>query len=176
MIYPQDIIDRLRERVAEKFPGEPVYLDTLPSGFQRPSSYIQLQKFTGDAGFAPRLVEFSPVITLTAFPEADAYKNSDQREVNRRQMLLTAILMPGFIDVKDRAPKVARLELEGGTDFASVTVTFSYAVSREEFMELEEALVMEEFRFREIVDAALPAEPVTTVVGRETTISGEPPT
>lgn len=39
-------------------------------------------------------------------------------------------------------------ELEGGTDFASVTVTFSYAVSREEFMELEEAPPIEEFRVR----------------------------
>ena len=62
-------------------------------------------------------------------------------------MLLTAILMPGFIKVKDRAPKVARLELEGGEDFASVKVTFSYAVSREEFLELEEAPAMEEFAF-----------------------------
>ena len=113
MLYPQDIIDRLKELVEERFPGEPVYLDALPNGFERPSNYIQLQTFLGDAGFAPRLVEFSPVIALTTFPEADAYKNSDQREVNRRQMLLTAILMPGFIKVKGRAPKVARLELVG---------------------------------------------------------------
>lgn len=147
MVYPQDIIDRLKELVEEKFPGEPVYLDTLPNGFQRPSNYITLGKFTGDAGFAPRLVEFSPVITLTTFPEVDAYKNSAQRDVNRRQMLLAAILMPGFIKVKDRAPKVAKLELEGGTDFASVTATFSYAVSREEFLALENAPVMEEFAF-----------------------------
>lgn len=149
MLYPQDIIDRLKELVEEKFPGEPVYLDPLPNGFERPSNYIQLQKFPGDAGFAPRLVEFSPVIALTTFPEIDAFKHSSQREVNRRQMLLTAILMPGFVKVKDRAPKVAKLELEGGWDFASVTVTFSYAVSREEFLELEEAPAMEEFRFTE---------------------------
>ena len=122
MLYPQDIIDRLKELVEEKFPGEPVYLDTLPNGFARPST---LGKFTGDAGFAPRLVEFSPVIELVTFPERDAHALSSQREVNRRQMLLTAILMPGFIKVGDRAPKVAKLELEGGTDFASVTATFS---------------------------------------------------
>ena len=147
MLYPQDIIDRLKELVEEKFPGEPVYLDTLPNGFARPSNYITLGKFTGDAGFAPRLVEFSPVIELVTFPERDAHALSSQREVNRRQMLLTAILMPGFIKVKGRAPKVAKLALEGGTDFASVTATFSYAVSREEFLELENAPVMEEFAF-----------------------------
>ena len=95
----------------------------------------------------PRLVEFSPVIELVTFPERDAHALSSQREVNRRQMLLTAILMPGFIKVGDRAPKVANLALEGGTDFASVTATFSYAVSREEFLELENAPVMEEFAF-----------------------------
>ena len=147
MLYPQDIIDRLKELVEEKFPGEPVYLDTLPNGFQRPSNYISLGKVTGDASFAPRRVEFSPVVELVTFPERDAHGLSVQREVNRRQMLLTAILMPGFIKVKDRAPKVARLELEGGEDFASVKVTFSYAVSREEFLELEEAPAMEEFAF-----------------------------
>lgn len=143
MLYPQDIIDALAVLVGEKFPGEQVYLDQLPNGFQRPSNYISLGKFTGDAQFTPSLVALHPVVVLTTFAEADPYGISIQRELNRRQMLLTGLLLPGFLRVADRAPKVEKLELEGGVDFATVTVQFAYTLDRTDFLALEEAPVME---------------------------------
>lgn len=150
MLYPQDIIDALAALAEEKFPGEPVYLDRLPNGFQRPSTYISLGKFTGDAQFSPAVVALYPVVNLTVFAEADAYGMSVQRELNRRQMVLAGLLLPGYIRVGDRAPRVEKLELEGGVDFASVTAQFAYTLDRADFMELEEAEVMRAVSIREI--------------------------
>lgn len=143
MIAPQDILDRLKELVQEKFPGEPVYMDKVPDSFDRPSNLIALGKCSGNAEMAPGIVELTPVITLTTFATVDAYHNSHMRELNNRQMILTGILLPGYIKVKDRAPKVKGLALESGYDFASVTVTFSVTLDRDDFMELEQAPMAE---------------------------------
>ena len=45
MVTPNDILDALEALVEEKFPGEPVYRERTPSGFQRPSTLIILEPF-----------------------------------------------------------------------------------------------------------------------------------
>ena len=147
MLSPQDILDQLKELVQEKFPGEPVYMDRTPDSFERPSTLIALGKCTGNADMAPGIVELLPVITLTTFTTVDAYHHSHMRELNNRQMILTGILLPGYIKVEDRSPKVKGLALESGYDFATVAVTFSLTLDRDDFMELEQAPMMEHLSF-----------------------------
>ena len=53
-------------------------------------------------------------------------------------MLLVGLFLPGYVRVKDRAPRVLdEGKLANGLDFASVTVPLGYTLSRDEFMELQ---------------------------------------
>ena len=71
--------------------------------------------------------------------ETDAYHQGDAAELCRRQTTLLGLFLPGYVRVGDRAPHVLdEGELENGLDFASVTVTLSYTLSRQEFMELQQ--------------------------------------
>ena len=83
-------------------------------------------------------VELRPQVTLTTFTKTDPYHQQDTSELTRRQMLLMGLFLPGYVKVKDRAPHVLdEGKLANGLDFAAVTVTFSYVLGREEFMELQ---------------------------------------
>lgn len=139
MITPQDIKDRLAELAAERFPGEALYTDQVPDKFTRPGNYLALVQCTGDAEMGSGVVELRPVFKLDTFAAVDAYGYCDQRELAQRQMALTGLLLPGYIRVGDRAPKVKKLELQTGSDYARVTVTFSLTLDREDFQEAESA-------------------------------------
>lgn len=139
MITNNDIADAIAALVNEKFPGEPVYRDYTPTGFQRPSNLLELSggKFYPNASCGS--VELRPRFTLTTFVEVDPYHQSDDMELTRRQMVLLGLFLPGYVKVKDRAPHVLdEGKLENGLDFAAVTVTLSYTLSRQEFMAIQQ--------------------------------------
>lgn len=141
MIYPQDIMDALAALIRDKFPREEVYMDRVPVDFKRPSTLVALGKCAGQADMGFGVVELRPVVAITAFTEVDEYHHSHLQELNRRQMVLTGLLLPGYVQVQDRAPKVVKLELESGWDFATVAATFSVTLDREDFISLEQAPV-----------------------------------
>lgn len=139
MITNNDIADAIAELVAERFPGEPVYRDYTPAGFQRPSSLVELSGGKYYPNFGCGTVEVCPKFTLTTFVAVDAYHQQDNPELTRRQMQLIGLFLPGYVRVKDRAPHVLdEGEMENGLDFAALTVTLSYTLSRQEFMELQQ--------------------------------------
>nr|WP_325303065.1 hypothetical protein [uncultured Dysosmobacter sp.] len=149
MIYPQDIMDALAALIRDKFPGEEVYMDRVPVDFKRPSTLVELgQPWKTDIHMGTQAIELRPVITMTTFVVVDEYHHSHLRELNRRQMVLTGLLLPGYIRVQDRAPKVVGLELEGGWDFAAAKATFSYTLSRADFETIPQAPVMEDLHTR----------------------------
>lgn len=140
MITNNDIADTIQALVEKEFPGEPLYRDYTPSGFQRPSNLLEISggKFYPNAVCSS--VELRPQFTLTTFVEVDAYHQQDDPELTRRQMRLLGLFMPGYVKVKDRAPHVLdEGEMENGLDYAAVTVTLSYILDRHEFMELQRA-------------------------------------
>lgn len=139
MITPQDIKDQLEVLIREKFPDEAFYPGRVPDSFTRPSNHVELSQCVGSVEVAPGIVELRPVFTITTFDKVDGYGYCDQRALSYRQMILTGILLPGYIKVKDRAPKVKAMELKSGTDFASVVVTFSLTLDRSDFKEMEQA-------------------------------------
>lgn len=139
IITNNDIADAVAALVEKAFPGEPLYRDYTPAGFQRPCSLLEISggKIYPNAGCG--MVELRPQLTLTTFTEVDPYHQQDDQGLTRRQMKLLGLFLPGYVKVKDRAPHVLdEGEMENGLDFAAVTVTLSYTLGRQEFMELEQ--------------------------------------
>lgn len=152
MITNNDIADAVAALVAEKFPGEPLYRDYTPTGFQRPSNLLEISGGKIYPNFSCGSVELRPEITLTTFAEVDPYHQQDADELTRRQMTLLGLFLPGYIRVGDRAPHVLdEGEMENGLDFAAITVTLSYILDRSEFMELQQAEDMAELHIRQEV-------------------------
>ena len=139
MITNNDIADAVEALVEAAFPGEPVYRDYTPTGFQRPSNLVEISGGKIFPNFGCGTVELRPQITLTTFTEGDPYHQQDDQELTRRQMMLLGLFLPGYIRVKDRAPHVLdEGEMENGLDFAAITVTLSYTLGRQEFMEIQQ--------------------------------------
>lgn len=152
MITNNDIADAIAALVERAFPGEMLYRDFTPTGFQRPSNLLELSGGKFYPNFSCGAVELRPQFTLTTFVAVDAYHQQDDRSLTRRQMILLGLFLPGYIRVKDRAPHVLdRGELNNGLDYASVTVTLSYTLDREEFMELQQLPEMGELQIRQEV-------------------------
>ena len=139
MITNNDIVDAIAALVQEKFPGEALYRDYTPSGFDRPSNLVELAGGKFYPNFSCGSVEVRPQFTLTTFVKTDAYHQQDNQELTRRQMVLLGLFLPGYIRVGDRAPHVLdEGALNNGLDFAAVTVSLSYILTRDEFMELQQ--------------------------------------
>lgn len=147
-----DILDAVAALVEEQFPGEPVYRDYTPADFQRPSTLLELSGGKVYPNFGCGSVELRPRLTLTAFTAVDPYHQQDNRELDRRQLVLLGLLLPGYVRVKDRALHVLdEGELANGLDFAAVTATLSYTVSRGEFLALQSAPDMGALHIRQEV-------------------------
>ena len=152
MITNNDIADAIAALVEKAFPGEPLYRSYTPTDFQRPSNLVEISggKFFPNAGCSS--VELRPQITLTTFTKVDPYHQQDNMELGRRQMMLLGLFLPGYVKVKDRAPHVLEEgKMENGLDFAAVTVTLSYMLARQEFMELQRAEDMGALHIRQEV-------------------------
>lgn len=149
MLTPNDIGDRLEELVKERFSGEPVYREMIPSDFERPSTFLELEGCGTEVNFGTQIVTLRPLLALTTFVEVDEYYHSHLKEIHRRQFLLLGLLLPGFLKIGDRAPKVKQLAAESGCDFGTVRARFEYTLDRREFMELEEQQAMLTLHLRE---------------------------
>ena len=153
MLTINDIADAIEELVKGAFPGEPVYRDYTPTGFQRPSTLVEASGGKYYPNFGCGSVELRPQFTLTTFAEVDAYHQQENPELTRRQMLLMGLFLPGYIKVKDRAPHVLdEMELENDLDAASIIVPFSYTLDRQDFMELQQQPDMLELHIRQEVN------------------------
>lgn len=153
MITNNDIADAIAGLVEKAFPGEPVYRDYAPTGFQRPSNLVEISGGKFYPNFGCGQVELRPQFTLTTFAEVDSYHQSDDMELIRRQMKLMGLFLPGYVKVKDRAPHVLdEGEMENGLDLAALTVTLSYVLDRQEFMEIQQLPDMLELHLRQEVN------------------------
>lgn len=153
MITNNDIADAIAALVEKAFPGEPVYRDYAPTGFQRPSNLVEISGGKFYPNFGCGQVEIQPQFTLTTFVEVDTYHQQDDMELGRRQMKLLGLFLPGYVKVKDRAPHVLdEGKMGNGLDFAALTVTLSYTLDRQEFMDLQQFPDMLELHLRQEVN------------------------
>ena len=152
MITNNDIKDAIAALVEKAFPGELVYRDFVPSDFKRPSTLVELVEGKYFPNFSCGSVEIRPKFALTTYVTVDPYHQQDTDELTRRQMTLLGLFLPGYIRVGDRAPHVLdEGEMENGLDFAAITVTLSYILDRNEFMELQQAEDMAALHIRQEV-------------------------
>ena len=152
LITNNDIADAIAALVEKAFPGEPVYRDYTPTSFERPSNLLELSGGKFFPNFSCGAVELRPKFTLTTFVKVDPYHQQDDMALTRRQMLLLGLFLPGYIKVKNRAPHVLdEGELNNGLDYASITVTLSYTLAREEFMDLPQLPEAGELHIRQEV-------------------------
>lgn len=150
-LSPNDIADRLEEMLCEAFPNEKVYRELVPSGFERPSNLVVLGECKVIPAFACGIVELRPTIAINTYVEVDEYSHSHLAALHARQMKIAALLLPGYIKAGDRAPHVTDIVMDGDYKVDTVTVTFSYTLSREEFMNLTQYPIMGELHLNEEV-------------------------
>lgn len=150
-ITPSDIADALEKMVASEFPGETIYRELNETDFIRPSTLIVQEGCTGDVDVGSNIVELCPTFTLTTFVKVDPYHNSHLADLHLRQMRLVGLFLAGFIRVKDRGPKVHGVEMGGGYDYDTVTVTFRYTLSRSDFLNIPQLPMMEHLHIKEEV-------------------------
>ncbi len=137
MVTINDIEDAIAERIEATFPGEILYRGYAPYDHKSPSNLLQQTDWKAFPNLGCNLIELRPSFTISTCVTPDAFDHGDPIELTRRQMVLLGLFLPGYIRVKDRAPKVLdEIKLENDLDQASVTVTLSYTLSREEFIEL----------------------------------------
>lgn len=146
MLTSSDIQARIVALIKEAFPGEDIHEGLCPEGFSRPCSLVVLDKVEIDPQVAAYLAELSCTFTLTTFVPVDEYHHSHLAELDRRQMRLASLFMPGYIKAGDRAPKVAGLKLAVGYDYNTVTVTLTYTVDKREYMDIATAPIASELR------------------------------
>ena len=133
-----DIMEAVEKGLNRLYPGEPVYWDYLPKDFKRPCFALECPRTAG-TDLNAALVRREADILVTCMVKTDAYGDSSRKELTRRQMTLLGLFLPGYIRVKDRAPRVLdQGEMDNGMDFAAVTVTLSYTLIRQDFMQLRQ--------------------------------------
>ena len=157
-ITPNDILERLKELVQEKFPGEDVHLNLCPKNFTRPCTLIEQTGCTVNVGFGCQTVELRPTVRLTTFVAVDNYHHSHMADLHLRQMILLGLFLPGYIKVKDRAVKVGQgdrddelIQLDGGWDYDTVTVPLVYTLDRGDFEDIPQRPEMGELHIRQEV-------------------------
>ena len=125
MITNNDIADAVAKLMEEAFPGEKLYRDFVPTGFERPSNLLQLLDGKAHPNFSCGMVEIRPRFMLSTFVPVDPYDHGDAMELTRRQMLLLGLFLPGYVRVKDRAPHVLdEILMESDLDAASIMGLF----------------------------------------------------
>ena len=123
-ILPADVSEAIAARLKETFPGETVYTDLAPRDFQRPSNMVEL------AG-----VGMDPLSKVTTFSTVDEVHASHLPVLNLRAMLVLGAFAAGYVQVKDRAPKVRSMEADTSLfDCAVVTLTLALTLDRADFV------------------------------------------
>lgn len=134
-----DILTALETQLKKRFPGEPVYCDRLPKGFQRPSFTLECQKDeTADVnrGLVRRLV----TVLVTGYAAvSEGYQESSRAELNRRMDAMLALWGGGALAVGDRAVTVGTAKGVGSPDAVEVTITFSWTDGRPGYQDPETA-------------------------------------
>lgn len=134
-ITTEMMTDAVSARVETAFPGETLYRNLAPVGFERPSNMVELTGIKLDPlGFGPGAVDLQYQYKITTFCVVDEVHDSHLPTLDLRAMAIMAAFAQGYVKVGNRAPKVtactAKTELY---DCAEVLLTLSLSVDRIEF-------------------------------------------
>ncbi|MPN43738.1 hypothetical protein SDC9_191298 [bioreactor metagenome] len=106
-----------------------VYRDLAPKGFARPSFLVECGPVKmEDAGCG--MLDITATVTVTSFLPVDDYHNTQITALQTRMMSVQELFAVGYLEVGGRALHVTGNTGDYGFDFASVTLTLSYADDR----------------------------------------------
>lgn len=135
-ILPADVTEAVVERLKEAFPGETVYTDLVPRDFERPSSMVELAGVSLDPlSFGLSGVDLLYKVKITTFSTVDEVHASHLPVLDLRAMLVLGAFAAGYVQVKDRAPKVRSMEADTSFfDCVPVTLTLALTLDRADFV------------------------------------------
>ncbi len=151
-IIPAVLQAAIVERLAETFPGEPVYEDVTPRDFERPSNMVELAAISLDPQSMGRaVVSIQYKYKITTFCTVDEVHDSHLPTLDLRAMMILGAFAQGYLKAADRALKVAALAADTSLyDSAEVTLTLSLTVDRAEFSSEELRPIMQDLTVRYI--------------------------
>lgn len=129
MLTPKEIVDAVAGLLEERFPGDPVYRNITPIGFQRPSSLVTYttQRMT-DASY--NAVEIEAGVSLVVFVAVDEYHNSHMDELVRRMSAAQELFAVEGLRVGDRVLHVTGNAGIPNFDYAEIAITLRYQDDR----------------------------------------------
>lgn len=135
-ILPADVSEAIAARLKEAFPGETVYTDLAPRDFQRPSNMVELAGVGMDPlSHGQSGVELLYKFKITTFSTVDEVHASHLPVLDLRAMLVLGAFAAGYVQVKDRAPKVRSMEADTSLfDCVPVTLTLALTLDRADFV------------------------------------------
>ena len=144
-ITPEMMMDAVAGQVEAAFPGEKLYRNLAPMGFERPSNMVELTAIKLDSlGLGRGTVELQYQYKITTFCVVDEVHDSHLPTLDLRAMTAVAAFAQGYVKVAERAPKVTACSANTGfNDFAEVLLTLSLNVDRSEFCPEEIWPIME---------------------------------
>ena len=136
MIQVPDITAAIAAQVEKAFPGEKVYTDLAPRNFERPSNAVEMVGATMDPlSYGPGGVDFLFKYKISTFSKVDEVHASHLPVLDLRAMLVLGAFAAGYVQVKDRAPKVRSMEADTSLfDCAVVTLTLALTLDRADFV------------------------------------------
>lgn len=135
-ILPADVSEAIVARLKEAFPGETVYTDLTPRDFERPCNMVELAGVSMDPlSYGQSSVELLYKFKITTFSAVDEVHASHLPVLDLRSLLVMGAFAAGYVQVKDRAPKVRSMEADTSLfDCAVVTLTLVLTLDRADFV------------------------------------------
>ena len=129
MIKRTDILTAINRLLVEKYPNTPIYIQSCPKDFLRPSIMLETVRIS------PRDVTHSSVektvyITITCFTEEDKYSRLNQEELANMQDSIIEFFSRGYVVVNDRAIKVQSSTGGMNEDEAYIDLQFEFFDNR----------------------------------------------
>lgn len=138
MVTQNDVVAAVSAALTERFPGDTVYTNLVPSRFDRPSFLVESTDIAMTASTVST-VTLQLTVRVVCFVAVDEYHNSQLEVLNVRQLKVLGIFAPLYLRVGDRALKVQQLGgSPGGRDWIDVTVVLAWDVSITELAEIVE--------------------------------------
>lgn len=150
MITQNDLLQALRERMEQVFPGDKCYTEMAPKNFERPSTLIEIDEIAMER-LNYSMIQVTVTVRVTCFAVVDVYHNSQFAELSQRQTRVFAQLLPGYFQVGDRALRVDSVRGSGGFDYTEVLANFEWETAAAEFLPADDSPMMQDY--------ALPIKP-----------------
>ena len=136
IVTPNMVLAAVKEKLSEAFPGETVYENLAPVGFDRPSNMVELTGLKLDPlSLGGGAVNLQYQLKVTTYCQVDEVHDSHLPTLDLRCMTILGAFAAGYVKAGDRAPKVTACaaNTDGLYDYAEVLLTFTLAMDRSEF-------------------------------------------